>query len=43
MTNIKSRHIGKKTVKLTKKYFNEKEKAIKLMQLTILQKRKQIY
>ena len=43
MTNIKSRHIEKKTVKLTKKYFNDYEKTVKLMQQTILQKKKQIY
>ena len=43
MTNIKSRHIEKETVKLTKKYFNDYEKAVKLMQQTILQKRKQIH
>ena len=34
MTNIKSRYIKEKTVKLIKKYFNEYEKAIKLMQQT---------
>ena len=43
MTSIKSRCIEKETVKLIKKYFNEYEKAIKLMQQTILQKRKQIH
>ena len=42
MTNIKSRYIKEKTMKLTKKYFNEYEKAVKLMQQTILQK-KQIH
>ena len=41
--NIKSRYIKEKTIKLTKKYFNEYKKTIKLMQLIILQKRKQIY
>ena len=39
MTNIKSRYIKEKTVKLTMKYFNEYEKAVKLMQQTILQKK----
>ena len=43
MTNIKSRHIEEKTIKLTKKYFNEYEKAVELMQQTILQRRKQIH
>ena len=42
MTNIKSRYIEEETIKLTKKYFNEYEKAVKLMQQTILQK-KQIH
>ena len=39
MTSIKSRYIKEKTVKLTKKYFDEYEKAVKLMQQTILQKK----
>ena len=43
MTSIKSRYIKEKAVKLTKKYFNEYEKAIKLIQQAILQKRKQIH
>ena len=43
MTNIKSRHIKEETVKLTKKYFNDYEKAVKLMQQTILQRKKQIH
>ena len=43
MTSIKLRHIKEETVKLTKKYFNKYEKAVKLMQQTILQKRKQIH
>ena len=43
MTNIKSRYIKEKTVKLTKKYFNKYEKAVELMQQTVLQKRKQIH
>ena len=43
MTSIKSHYIEEKTVKLTKKYFNEYEKAVKLMQQTVLQKRKQIH
>ena len=41
--SIKSRYIKKETVKLTKKYFNEYEKAVKLMQQTVLQRRKQIH
>ena len=40
MTNIKLRYIEKETIKLTKKYFNEYKKAVKLMQQTVLQKRK---
>ena len=43
MTSIKSRYIEEKTIKLTKKYFNEYEKAVELMQQTVLQKRKQIH
>ena len=43
MTSIKSRYIKEEIVKLTKKYFNEYEKTVKLMQQTILQKRKQIH
>ena len=43
MTNIKSRYIEEKTIKLTKKYFNEYEKAVKLMQQIILQRKKQIH
>ena len=43
MTNIKLRYIEKETIKLTKKYFNEYKKAVKLMQQTILQRRKQIH
>ena len=39
MTSIKSRYIKKETLKLTKKYFNEYKKAVKLMQQTILQKK----
>ena len=39
MTSIKSCYIEKETVKLTKKYFNEYEKAVKLMQQIILQKK----
>ena len=41
--NIKSRYIEEEIVKLTKKYFNKYEKTVKLMQQTILQKRKQIH
>ena len=43
MTSIKSRYIEKETIKLTKKYFNEYEKAVKLMQQIILQRKKQIH
>ena len=43
ITSIKSRHIEEKTIKLTKKYFNEYEKAVKLIQQIILQKQKQIH
>ena len=43
MTSIKSRYIKEETIKLIKKYFNEYEKVVKLMQQTVLQKRKQIY
>ena len=43
MTSIKLRHIKEKTVKLTKKYFNKYEKAVKLMQQTVLQRKKQIH
>ena len=43
MTSIKSRYIKKEIIKLTKKYFNEYDKAVKLMQQTVLQKRKQIH
>ena len=39
MTNIKLHHIEKETIKLIKKYFNDYEKAIKLMQQIILQKK----
>ena len=42
MTNIKSRYIEEETIKRTKKYVNEYEKAVKLMQQTVLQK-KQIH
>ena len=43
MMNIKSRHIEEETIKLTKKYFNEYEKAVELMQQTVLQRKKQIH
>ena len=43
MTSIKSHYIEEETVKLTKKYFNEYEKAVELMQQTILQRKKQIH
>ena len=43
MTNIKSRYIKEKTIKLTKKYFNEYKKTVKLMQQTVLQRKKQIH
>ena len=42
MLNIKSHHIDNKTIKLMKRYLNEYEKIVKVMQQTILQKRKQI-
>ena len=42
MSNIKSRHVNNKTTKLIKRYLNEYEKVVKLMQQTILQKKKQI-
>ena len=40
MSDIKSRHVDNKTAKLIKRYSNEYEKIVKLMQQTILQKRK---
>ena len=43
MTSIKSRHIKEETIKLKNKYFNEYEKAVKLMQQTVLQRKKQIH
>ena len=43
MSNIKSRHVNNETTKLIKRYSNEYEKIVKLMQSTILQKRKQIH
>ena len=36
MSNIKSRHVNNKTIKLMKQYLNEYEKVVKLMQQTIL-------
>ena len=42
MLNIKLRHVDDKTTKLTKRYSNEYEKVVKLMQQTILQRKKQI-
>ena len=42
MSGIKSRHVNDETTKLIKRYSNEYEKIVKLMQQTILQKRKQI-
>ena len=42
MSNIKSRHVDDETTKLTKRYSNEYEKIVKLMQQAVLQKRKQI-
>ena len=43
MSNIKLRHVNDKTTKLTKRYLNEYEKVVKLMQQTILQRKKQIH
>ena len=43
MSNIKSRHVDDKTTKITKQYSNEYEKIVRLMQQTILQKKKQIH
>ena len=40
MLNIRSRHINDETTKLTKRYLNEYKKIVKLMQQTILQKKK---
>ena len=42
MSNIKSRHVDDEITKLMKRYLNEYEKIVKLMQQTILQKKKQI-
>ena len=36
MSDIKLRHVDNKTIKLTKRYLNEYEKIVKLMQQTIL-------
>ena len=40
MSDIKSRYVNDKTIKLTKQYSNEYKKVVRLMQQTILQKRK---
>ena len=42
MSNIRSRHVNDKTTKLMKRYLNEYEKAVRLMQQTVLQRKKQI-
>ena len=42
MSNIKSRHVDDEATKLTKRYSNEYEKIVKLMQQTVLQRKKQI-
>ena len=42
MLSIRLRHVDNEATKLTKRYSNEYEKAVKLMQQTVLQKRKQI-
>ena len=36
MSDIKLRHVDNETTKLMKRYLNEYEKIVKLMQLTIL-------
>ena len=36
MSDIKSRYVDNKTIKLTKQYSNEYKKVVKLMQQTIL-------
>ena len=36
MLNIKSRHVDDKATKLMKRYLNEYEKVVRLMQQTIL-------
>ena len=42
MSEIRSRHVNNKIIKLTKQYLNEYEKVVKLMQQAILYKKKQI-
>ena len=42
MSGIRSRHVDDKTIKLVKRYLNEYKKVVKLMQQTVLQRRKQI-
>ena len=42
MSNIRSRHVNDEATKLTKRYSNEYEKVVRLMQQTVLQKKKQI-
>ena len=43
MSNIKSRYVDDEATKLTKRYSNEYKKIVKLMQQTILLKKKQIH
>ena len=43
MSNIKLRHVNNKTTKLIKRYLNEYEKVVKLMQQIVLQRKKQIH
>ena len=42
MSSIRSRHVDDEAAKLMKRYLNEYEKVVKLMQQAVLQKRKQI-
>ena len=42
MSDIRSHHVSDETTKLMKRYSNEYEKAVGLMQQTVLQKKKQI-
>ena len=42
MSDIRSRHVDNETAKLMKRYLNKYEKVVRLVQQTILQKRKQI-
>ena len=42
MSDIRSRHVDDKATKLMKRYSNEYEKVVRLMQQTVLQRKKQI-